>query len=262
MKAASWHHLHRHSQPVWTGCWSLPDIWLVLGQFELSSRVALQQQQQQGSDIGKVANEFNSSPATFNMPMKVKRQWHSSLETSKTSWPGAETKTGIPVLTLSLRARCQTADWKMPRMLDCCSIGDHVPLIGYWWAEPGGTMSKMSSHTIGTRHLWLFSPEKKWKVLVLPLAHQERCCSGQTRLTFLDHVWKAEEKVSSRPARLSHFGWFKGPVITFLSHRSLLGSQPYDAFNDARCLHQTGTSKIRSLEKLLAITMVTAMGQI
>lgn len=27
---------------------------------------------------------------------------------------------------------------EMPGMLDCCSIGDHVPLIGYWWAEPRG----------------------------------------------------------------------------------------------------------------------------
>jgi len=26
----------------------------------------------------------------------------------------------------------------MPGMLDCCSIGDHVPLIGYWWAESRG----------------------------------------------------------------------------------------------------------------------------
>lgn len=27
---------------------------------------------------------------------------------------------------------------EMPGMLDCFSIGDHVPLIGYWWAEPRG----------------------------------------------------------------------------------------------------------------------------
>lgn len=27
---------------------------------------------------------------------------------------------------------------EMPGMLDCCSIGDHVSLIGYWWAEPRG----------------------------------------------------------------------------------------------------------------------------
>ena len=27
---------------------------------------------------------------------------------------------------------------EMPGMLDCCSIGDHVPLIGHWWAEPQG----------------------------------------------------------------------------------------------------------------------------
>lgn len=32
-----------------------------------------QQQQQQGSDTLKIVNEFNSSPATFNMPMKVKK---------------------------------------------------------------------------------------------------------------------------------------------------------------------------------------------
>lgn len=25
---------------------------------------------------------------------------------------------------------------EMPGMLDCSSIGYHVPLIGYWWAEP------------------------------------------------------------------------------------------------------------------------------
>lgn len=137
---------------------------------------------------------------------------------------------------------------------------DRRPCSTYWLlvGRARGTMSKMSSHTIGTRHLWLFSPEKKLRVLVLPLTHQERCCSGQTRLAFLDHVWKAEEKVSSNPVRLSHLGWFKEPVITFLSHCSLLVSQPYDAFNYGRCLHQTGTSKIRSVEKLLVITMVTA----
>lgn len=27
---------------------------------------------------------------------------------------------------------------EMPGMLDCRSIGDHVPLIGYRWAEPQG----------------------------------------------------------------------------------------------------------------------------
>lgn len=102
-------------------------------------------------------------------------------------------------------------------------LPDRRPCSTYWLlvGRARGTMSKMSSHTIGTRHLWLFSPEKKkkkWKVLVLPLTHQERCCSGETRLTFLGHVWKAEEKVSPNPARLSHLGWFKGPVITFLSH--------------------------------------------
>lgn len=136
------------------------------------------------------------------------------------------------------------------------------PCSTYWLlgGRARGTMSKMSSHTIGTRHLWLLAPKKHWKVLVLPLTHQERCCSGQTRLTFLDHVWKAEESVSSNPARLSHSGWFKGPVITFLSHCSLLVSQPYNAFNYGRCFHQTGTSKIRSMEKLLVITMATARG--
>lgn len=107
---------------------------------------------------------------------------------------------------------------------------DRRPCSTYWLlvGRAEGTMSKMSSHTIGTRHLWLFSPEKKWKVLVLPLALQERCCSGQTRLTFLDHVWKAEEKVSSNPARLSHSGWFKGLLLPFSATVSLLVSQPDD----------------------------------
>lgn len=27
---------------------------------------------------------------------------------------------------------------EMSGMLDCCSIGDHVQLIGYRWAEPQG----------------------------------------------------------------------------------------------------------------------------
>lgn len=27
---------------------------------------------------------------------------------------------------------------EMPGMQDCCSIGDHVPLIGYWWEELRG----------------------------------------------------------------------------------------------------------------------------
>lgn len=104
---------------------------------------------------------------------------------------------------------------------------DRRPCSTYWLlvGRATGTMSKMSSHTIGTRHLWLFGHGKNERftlgtlmVLVLPLTHWEGCCSGQTRLTFLDRVWTAEEKVSLNPTRLSHLGWFKWHVITFLSH--------------------------------------------
>ncbi len=82
---------------------------------------------------------------------------------------------------------------------------DRRPCSTYWLlvGRATGTMSKMSSHTIGTRHLWLFGHGKNERftlrtlmALVLPLTHWERCCSGQTPLTFLGHVWRAEEKVS------------------------------------------------------------------
>lgn len=43
---------------------------------------------------------------------------------------------------------------------------DRRPCSTYWLlvGRATGTMSKMSSHTIGTRHLWLFGHGKKWKV--------------------------------------------------------------------------------------------------
>lgn len=92
---------------------------------------------------------------------------------------------------------------------------DRRPCSTYWllvgWAT--GTMSKMSSHTIGTRHLWLFGHGKNERftlrtltALVLPLTHSERCGSGQTQLTFLGRVWKAEEKVSPESNQAVPFG--------------------------------------------------------
>lgn len=104
---------------------------------------------------------------------------------------------------------------------------DRRPCSTYWLlvGRAMGTMSKMSSHTIGTRHLWLFGHEKNERftlrtltALVLPLTHWERCCSGLTPLTYLGRVWKAEEKVSPESNQAVPFGWFKWPVITFLSH--------------------------------------------
>lgn len=44
---------------------------------------------------------------------------------------------------------------KMPGMLDCYSMGDHVTLIGHWQGWSSGALSKMRSQTMGTRHLRL-----------------------------------------------------------------------------------------------------------
>lgn len=91
-------------------------------------------------------------------------------------------------------------------LLDRRSCSTYWLLVG----RVTGTMSKMSSHTIQTRHLWLFGHGTKLKVhtlvFVLPLTHRERCSSGQTRLTFLDHIWKAEEKGLSLSNRAVPFG--------------------------------------------------------
>lgn len=104
------------------------------------------------------------------------------------------------------------------------------PCSTYWLlvGRATGTMSKMSSHTIGTRHLWLLSYGKNerftfgtfWDV-VLPLTHWERCCSRLTSLTSLGHVWKAEEKVPPESKQAVPFGWFKWPLITFSQPLSL-----------------------------------------
>lgn len=97
-------------------------------------------------------------------------------------------------------ARQPTGNARNARLLP-----DRRPCSTYWLlvGRATGTMSEMSSHTIGPRHLWLFGCGKNERftlrtlmVLVLPLTHREICCSGQTLLTFLGRVWKAEEKVS------------------------------------------------------------------
>lgn len=101
------------------------------------------------------------------------------------------------------------------------------PCSTYWLlvGRATGTMSKMSSHTIGTRHLWLcghgknerFTLRTLWG-LVLPLTHWERCCSGLSP----PHFWAVSGRLKKRsplnPTRLSHLEWFKWPLITFLDH--------------------------------------------
>lgn len=104
---------------------------------------------------------------------------------------------------------------------------DRRPCSTYWLpvGRATGTVSKMSSHTIGTRHLWLCGRRENERftlrtlvLLVLPLARRRSGCPG---LTFLDGVWKVEEKVSPNPTRLSHLGWFKWHIITFSQPVSL-----------------------------------------
>lgn len=57
-------------------------------------------------------------------------------------------------------------------------------------------------------------------------------------------------------------GDLRGLLFPFSATLSLLVSQPDDAFNYGRCLHQTATGKIGSVEKLLVVTTVTVIGQI
>lgn len=92
---------------------------------------------------------------------------------------------------------------------------DRRPCSTYWLlvGRATGTMSKMSSHTIGTRHLWLFGHGKNGRftlrtltALVLPPTHWERCCPEQSKLTFLGCVWKAKEKVSPESNQAVPFG--------------------------------------------------------
>lgn len=107
---------------------------------------------------------------------------------------------------------------------------DRRPCSTYWLlvGRTTGTVSKMNSHTIGTRHLWLCSHRENEKFTlgtlvlhVLPLVWRRSGCPGCPGLTFLDIVWEAEEKVSPNPARLSHLGWFKWHIITFSQPVSL-----------------------------------------
>lgn len=107
---------------------------------------------------------------------------------------------------------------------------DRRPCSTYWLlvGRATGTVSKMSSHTIGTRHLWLCSRRENEKFTlrtlvfhVLPLARRRSGCPSCPSLTFLESVWKEEEKVSPNPARLSHLAWFKWHIITFSQPVSL-----------------------------------------
>lgn len=100
---------------------------------------------------------------------------------------------------------------------------DRRPCSTYWLpvGRAEGTMSKMSSHTIGTRRLWLFSRAKHEKFTlrmlgapVLPQTQWEKLLSAET-----SHVSGMPTKRSPQsPTKLSHFRWFKWSVITFLSH--------------------------------------------
>lgn len=52
---------------------------------------------------------------------------------------------------------------EMPGMLDCCPIGDHVPLIGYWCAEPRDNVQDVFPHNRNKTFMTL-RPQKKLKV--------------------------------------------------------------------------------------------------
>lgn len=104
---------------------------------------------------------------------------------------------------------------------------DRRPCSTYWLlvGKATGTMSKMSSHTIGTRHLWLCGHGKNERFTLRTLMvsyshwHTGRDAALGRRCS---HFWAVSERLKKRsplnPTRLSHLGWFKWPVITFLSH--------------------------------------------
>lgn len=93
---------------------------------------------------------------------------------------------------------------------------DRRPCSTYWLlvGRARGTMSTMSSHTIGTRHLWLQKKNERFS--------SSHWLTGRdaARGRRGSHFWVTSERLKKRspPARLSYLGWFKGPVITFLSH--------------------------------------------
>lgn len=104
---------------------------------------------------------------------------------------------------------------------------DRRPCSTYWLlvGRPTGTMPKMSSHTIGTRHLWLFATEKneRFTLRTLRLLYSHWHTGSDTALGWHpSHFWATSERLKKRfplnPTRLSHWKWFKWPVITFLSH--------------------------------------------
>lgn len=102
-------------------------------------------------------------------------------------------------------ARQPTGNARNARLLlDRRSCSTYWLLVG----RATGTMSKMSSHTIGTRHLWLL-PWKNERFTLgtlaspeTPLMPRERCCTGWHPNIFeqegMGSVSRAKERVSPR----------------------------------------------------------------
>ena len=107
---------------------------------------------------------------------------------------------------------------------------DRIPCSPDWLlvGRATETMFTMSSHTIGTRHLWLFGHGKNESGshsghtgAVTPPTPLEWGCSAWYPDVFEQRRWvyRDGERVSPQcPTSLSHLGWFKWPVITFPSH--------------------------------------------
>lgn len=180
-----------------------------LTQFSFGPEYAapLQLHPYQASDMLKKSNWFScyahlwhvSSPEADKMPTNIKKKKTMAFQTGDIG--DLLTRSRDP--QLDGVSSGLMPDSRLENARNARLLLDRRPCSTYWLlvGRARGTMSKMSSHTIGNRHLWLFGPGQKWKVLVLPPTHRERCCSGQTPLTFLDHVWKAEEKAP--PPQLS-----------------------------------------------------------
>ena len=118
---------------------------------------------------------------------------------------------------------------------------DRRPCSTYWLlvGRATGTMSKMSSHTIGTRHLWLFGHGKKWKVHTQD-SHGSRPPTDTLGEVLLradaPHIFgpcvKSWRKgLPSTQPGCPIWGDLNGLLLPFSAIVSLLVSQSDDAFN-------------------------------
>lgn len=120
------------------------------------------------------------------------RQKHSSKETTKALLLENEPKHGLSAWWWLFRPRARQPTWNAR---NARLLLDRRPCSTYWLlvGRAEGAMSKMSSHTMGTRRLWLFSQAKHERfplrmlwALVLPLTLWEKLLSAETSHTCLE----------------------------------------------------------------------------